>query len=194
MLERLANRQHRVVRVLVERLAPYKGRVYDPCCGFAGMFAQSEKFVEEHDGRIGDIAVYRQESNSTTRRLAMMNLAIRGIEGSLDHEHADTFRRDLHKVLKADDVLANPPFNDSDWHRSDEDVRWMYDGPPKGNANFAWVQYFIHHLSPRGFAGFVRANGSTSSNQSGEGEIRRAIIDSHAGKSMTRDPLNCLVA
>ena len=175
-----------VVRVLVEMLAPYKGRVYDPCCGSAGMFVQSEKFVEEHGGRIGDIAVYGQESNSTTRRLAMMNLAIRGIEGDLGPEHADTFRRDLHKDLKADYVLANPPFNDSDWHRSDEDVRWKYGLPPKGNANFAWVQHFIHHLSPSGFAGFVLANGSMSSNQSGEGEIRKAIIDA--------DLVDCMVA
>ena len=175
-----------VVRVLVEMLAPYKGRVYDPCCGSAGMFVQSEKFVEEHGGRIGDIAVYGQESNSTTRRLAMMNLAIRGIEGDLGLEHADTFRRDLHKDLKADFVLANPPFNDSDWHRSDEDVRWKYGLPPKGNANFAWVQHFIHHLSPSGFAGFVLANGSMSSNQSGEGEIRKAIIDA--------DLVDCMVA
>jgi len=175
-----------VVRVLVEMLAPYKGRVYDPCCGSAGMFVQSEKFVEEHGGRIGDIAVYGQESNSTTRRLAMMNLAIRGIEGDLGPEHADTFRRDLHKDLKADFVLANPPFNDSDWHRSDEDVRWKYGLPPKGNANFAWVQHFIHHLSPSGFAGFVLANGSMSSNQSGEGEIRKAIIDA--------DLVDCMVA
>ena len=175
-----------VVRVLVEMLAPYKGRVYDPCCGSAGMFVQSEKFVEEHGGRIGDIAVYGQESNSTTRRLAMMNLAIRGIEGDLGPEHADTFRRDLHKDLKADYVLANPPFNDSDWHRNDEDVRWKYGLPPKGNANFAWVQHFIHHLSPSGFAGFVLANGSMSSNQSGEGEIRKAIIDA--------DLVDCMVA
>ncbi|MFM9959846.1 MAG: N-6 DNA methylase, partial [Planctomycetaceae bacterium] len=175
-----------VVRVLVEMLAPYKGRVYDPCCGSAGMFVQSEKFVEEHGGRIGDIAVYGQESNSTTRRLAMMNLAIRGIEGDLGPEHADTFRRDLHKDLKADYVLANPPFNDSDWHRSDEDVRWKYGLPPKGNANFAWVQHFIHHLSPSGFAGFVLANGSMSSNQSGEGEIRKAIINA--------DLVDCMVA
>jgi hypothetical protein len=127
------------------------------------MFVQSEKVVEEHGGRIGDIAVYGQESNSTTRRLAMMNLAIRGIEGELGSEHADTFRRDLHKDLKADDVLANPPLNDSDWQRSDEDVRWKYGLPPKGNANCAWAQHFIHHLSPSGFAGFVLANGSMSS-------------------------------
>jgi type I restriction enzyme M protein len=175
-----------VVRVLVEMLAPYKGRVYDPCCGSAGMFVQSEKFVEEHGGRIGDLAVYGQESNSTTRRLAMMNLAIRGIDGDFGPEHADTFRRDLHKDLKADFVLANPPFNDSDWHRNDEDVRWKYGLPPKGNANFAWVQHFIHHLSPNGFAGFVLANGSMSSNQSGEGEIRKAIIDA--------DLVDCMVA
>ncbi len=175
-----------VVRVLVEMLAPYKGRVYDPCCGSAGMFVQSEKFVEEHGGRIGDIAVYGQESNSTTRRLALMNLAIRGIEGDLGPEHADTFRRDLHKDLKADFVLANPPFNDSDWHRSDDDVRWRYGTPPKGNANFAWVQHFIHHLAPGGYAGFVLANGSMSSNQSGEGDIRRSIIEA--------DLVDCMVA
>jgi type I restriction enzyme M protein len=175
-----------VVRVLVEMLAPYKGRVYDPCCGSAGMFVQSEKFVEEHGGRIGDLAVYGQESNSTTRKLAMMNLAIRGIEGDFGPEHADTFRRDLHKDLKADFVLANPPFNDSDWHRNDEDVRWKYGLPPKGNANFAWVQHFIHHLSPNGFAGFVLANGRMSSNQSGEGEIRKAIVDA--------DLVDCMVA
>ncbi|MCA9233247.1 MAG: SAM-dependent DNA methyltransferase [Planctomycetales bacterium] len=175
-----------VVRVLVEMLAPYKGRLYDPCCGSAGMFVQSEKFVEEHGGRIGDIAVYGQESNPTTRRLALMNLAIRGIEGDLGPEHADTFRRDLHKDLKADYVLANPPFNDSDWHRKDEDVRWHYGLPPKGNANFAWVQHFIHHLAPSGYAGFVLANGSMSSNQSGEGDIRQSIVEA--------DLVDCMVA
>lgn len=175
-----------IVRVLVEMLAPYKGRVYDPCCGSGGMFVQSEKFLEEHGGRIGDIAVYGQESNPTTRRLALMNLAIRHIEGDLGPEHADTFRRDLHKDLKADFVLANPPFNDSDWHRSDEDVRWKYGLPPLGNANFAWVQHFIHHLAPGGFAGFVLANGSMSSNQSGEGEIRKAIVEA--------DLVDCMVA
>ena len=175
-----------VVRVLVEMLAPYKGRVYDPCCGSGGMFVQSEKFVETHGGRIGDIAIYGQESNPTTRRLAMMNLAIRGIEGDLGPEHADTFRRDLHKDLKADYVLANPPFNDSDWYRNEEDVRWKYGLPPKGNANYAWVQHFIHHLSPTGFAGFVLANGSMSSNQSGEGEIRKALVEA--------DIVDCMVA
>jgi len=175
-----------VVGVLVEMLAPYKGRVFDPCCGSGGMFVQSEKFVEAHGGRIGDISIYGQESNPTTRRLAMMNLAIRGIEGDLGPEHADSFRRDLHKDLKADFVLANPPFNDSDWIRNEEDVRWKYGIPPKGNANYAWVQHFIHHLAPTGFAGFVLANGSMSSNQSGEGDIRRAIVEA--------DLVDCMVA
>ena len=137
-----------VVRVLVEMLAPYKGRVYDPCCGSGGMFVQSEKFIEAHSGRIGDIAIYGQESNPTTRRLAMMNLAIRGIEGDLGPEHADSFRRDLHPDLKSDYVLANPPFNDSDWIRNEEDARWKYGIPPKGNANYGWVQHFIYHLAP----------------------------------------------
>jgi type I restriction enzyme M protein len=175
-----------IVRLLVEMLAPYKGRIYDPCCGSGGMFVQSEKFVLAHGGRIGDISVYGQESNATTRRLAMMNLAIRGIEADFGSEHADTFRRDLHKDLKADFVLANPPFNDSDWHRVDDDVRWKYGVPPKGNANFAWVQHFVHHLAPHGMAGFVLANGSMSSNQSGEGEIRRALVDG--------DLVDCMVA
>src|SRR6056297_968897 len=175
-----------VVRLLVEMLAPYKGRVYDPCCGSGGMFVQGEKFVETHGGRIGDIAVYGQESNPTTRRLALMNLAIRGIEGDIGPEHADTFRRDLHKDLKADYVIANPPFNDSDWHRSDDDARWKYGTPPKGNANYAWVQHFIHHLSPTGIAGFVLANGSLSSNTSSEGEIRKNILEA--------DLVDCIVA
>lgn len=175
-----------VVRVIVEMLAPYKGRVYDPACGSGGMFVQSEKFVEEHGGRLGDISIFGQESNATTRRLALMNLALRHIEADFGPEHADTFRRDLHKDLKAQFVIANPPFNDSDWHRVDDDVRWQYGIPPKGNANFAWVQHFIHHLAPDGFAGFVLANGSMSSNQSGEGEIRRAIIEA--------DLVDCMVA
>jgi type I restriction enzyme M protein len=175
-----------VVRVIVEMLAPYKGRVYDPACGSGGMFVQSEKFVLEHGGRIGDLSIYGQESNATTRRLAVMNLAIRGIEADFGPEQADTFRRDLHKDLKAQFVIANPPFNDSDWHRVDDDVRWKYGVPPKGNANFAWVQHFIHHLAPDGYAGFVLANGSMSSNQSGEGEIRKAIIEA--------DLVDCMVA
>jgi type I restriction enzyme M protein len=177
-----------VVAVLVEMLAPYKGRVYDPCCGSGGMFVQSEKFVETHGGRLGDIAVYGQESNPTTWRLAKMNLAIRAIDAKLGDVNADTFHRDLHKDLKAEYVLANPPFNDSDWggDRLKEDSRWKFGVPPSGNANFAWVQHFIHHLAPNGMAGFVLANGSMSSNQSGEGEIRKAIIEANL--------LDCMVA
>jgi len=177
-----------VVRVLVEMLAPYKGRVFDPCCGSGGMFVQSERFVEEHGGRIGDVSVYGQESNETTWRLAKMNLAIRGIEANLGTEHADSFHRDVHKDLKADYVLANPPFNDSDWggDRLADDVRWKYGTPPAGNANFAWVQHFIHHLAPTGQAGFVLANGSMSSKQSGEGEIRKAMIEA--------DLVDCMVS
>ena len=180
-----------IVRCLVEMLAPYKGRIYDPACGSGGMFVQSEKFVESHGGKLGDISIYGQESNATTRRLAVMNLALRGIEADFGPEHADTFRRDLHPDLRADFVLANPPFNDSDWFRKDDDVRWQYGVPPKGNANFAWVQHFIHHLAPSspnggGMAGFVLANGSMSSNQSGEGEIRKALIEA--------DLVDCMVA
>ena len=171
-----------VVRCLVEMLEPYKGRIYDPCCGSGGMFVQSEKFVESHGGKLGDISIYGQESNATTRRLAVMNLALRGIEADFGAEHADTFRPDL----RADYVIANPPFNDSDWFRKDDDVRWQYGVPPKGNANFAWVQHFIHHLSPTGMAGFVLANGSMSSNQSGEGDIRKSLIEA--------DLVDCMVA
>jgi len=150
------------------------------------MFVQSEKFVESHGGKLGDISIYGQESNATTRRLAVMNLAIRGIEADFGPEHADTFRRDVHPDLRADYVIANPPFNDSDWFRKDDDVRWQFGVPPKGNANFAWVQHFIHHLAPQGMAGFVLANGSMSSNQSGEGDIRRALIEA--------DLVDCMVA
>jgi type I restriction enzyme M protein len=169
-------------------LSPYKGRVFDPCCGSGGMFVQSEKLVEAHSGKIGDISVYGQESNHTTWRLAKMNLAIRGIDGNLGKEHADSFHRDLHPDLKSDFVLANPPFNDSDWRGEllKEDKRWKYGIPPAGNANFAWVQHFIYHLAPAGLAGFVLANGSMSSNQSGEGEIRKAIIEA--------DLVDCMVA
>jgi type I restriction enzyme M protein len=244
-----------VVRLLVEMLAPYKGRIYDPACGSGGMFVQSEKFVESHGGtgqrdsaslqseatlpglkgNRGDISIYGQDkwarrqrpfglaprarrvrlrrqqpkqSNATTRRLAVMNLALRGIEADFGPEHADTFRRDLHPDLRADYVLANPPFNDSDWFRKDDDVRWQPSGarstakgspqgerggvhqfgvPPKGNANFAWVQHFIHHLAPQGMAGFVLANGSMSSNQSGEGDIRRALIEADLVDTALRD-------
>jgi type I restriction enzyme M protein len=177
-----------VVRLLVEMLAPYKGRVFDPCCGSGGMFVLSEKFVEAHGGRVGDVSIFGQESNPTTWRLAKMNLAIRGIDGNLGAEPADSFHRDLHQDLKADYVLANPPFNDSDWggDRLRDDVRWKFGAPPASNANFAWMQHFIHHLSPTGLAGFVLANGSMSSNQSGEGEIRRKIIEA--------DLVDCMVA
>ena len=175
-----------IVRTLVGMLSPYKGRVYDPCCGSGGMFVQSEKFVKAHGGRIGDISVYGQESNATTRRLALMNLAIRGFEADLGSEQADTFRHDLHPDLRADFVLANPPFNDSDWFRKDDDPRWRYGVPPKGNANFAWVQHFLYHLAQDGTAGFVLANGSMSSNQSGEGDIRKALVEA--------DLVDCMVA
>jgi type I restriction enzyme M protein len=177
-----------IVRLLVEIISPFRGRVYDPCCGSGGMFIQSEDFVRHHGGRIGDIAVYGQESNPTTWRLAKMNLAIRGIDADLGPENADTFHRDLHKDLRADYILANPPFNDSDWggDRLRQDVRWKFGTPPPGNANFAWVQHFIHHLAPGGIAGFVLANGSMSSNTSGEGDIRRNIIEA--------DLVDCMVA
>ena len=218
------------MRCLVEMLAPYKGRIYDPACGSGGMFVQSEKFVESHGGKLGDISIYGQESNATTRRLAVMNLALRGIEADFGPEHADTFRRDLHPDLRADTATRvsakpqprshsagllrserqlRPPFNDSDTalrdsaflqseatmqvvseardnFRKDDDVRWQFGVPPKGNANFAWVQHFIHHLAPQGMAGFVLANGSMSSNQSGEGDIRRALIEA--------DLVDCMVA
>lgn len=175
-----------VVKLLVEMLAPYKGRVYDPCCGSGGMFVQSEKFVEAHGGKLRDISVFGQESNYTTWRLAKMNLAIRGIEAHI--AHGDTFHNHQHPDLKADYVLANPPFNDSDWRGEllKADKRWEFGTPPAGNANFAWVQHFLYHLAPTGLAGFVLANGSMSSNQSGEGEIRKAIVEA--------DLVDCMVA
>jgi type I restriction enzyme M protein len=175
-----------VVRILVEMLAPYKGRVYDPCCGSGGMFVNSEKFIESHSGKLGDISIYGQESNYTTWRLAKMNLAIRGIDAQI--AHGDTFHNDRHPDLKADWVMANPPFNDSDWRGEllKEDKRWVYGVPPAGNANFAWVQHFIYHLAPTGLSGFVLANGSMSSDQSGEGDIRKAIVEA--------DLVDCMVA
>ena len=177
-----------VVRVLVEMLQPFKGRVFDPCCGSGGMFVQSERFVEAHDGKRFDVSIFGQESNPTTWRLAKMNLAIRGIEADLGAKWADSFHEDLHPGLKADFVLANPPFNDSDWggERRRNDPRWVYGVPPAGNANFAWVQHFIHHLAPHGYAGFVLANGALSSQQSGEGEIRRALVEA--------DLVDCIVS
>lgn len=167
-----------VVKLLVKMIEPYEGRVYDPCCGSGGMFVQSEKFLKEHGGKINDIAIYGQESNPATWRLCKMNLAIRGIEGNLGQSDADTFHNDQHKDLKADFVLANPPFNDSDWggERLKDDVRWKYGIPPTGNANYAWIQHFIHHLTPAGIAGFVMANGALSSNTSNEGKIRESMI------------------
>ena len=173
-----------VVRLLVEMLQPYQGRVYDPCCGSSGMFVQSIEFIQAHASGNGnggrataDISIYGQESNYTTWRMARMNLAIRGIEGQI--AHGDSFHNDRHPDLRADFILANPPFNVSDWggDRLQDDQRWEYGVPPKGNANFAWVQHFLHHLAPRGRAGFVLANGSMSSSQSGEGEIRRRIVE-----------------
>jgi len=177
-----------IVKLLVEMIEPYEGRVFDPCCGSSGMFVQSEEFIRAHNGKVGELSIYGQESNPTTWKLAKMNLAIRGIEANLGGQHADSFHSDLHKTLKTDFLLANPPFNDSDWggDRLREDVRWKFGVPPEGNANFAWVQHFIHHLAPNGIAGFVLANGSMSSNQSGEGEIRKAIIEA--------DIVDCMIA
>lgn len=177
-----------VVGLLVEMLEPYKGRVYDPCCGSGGMFVQSEKFVLEHGGRIGDIAIYGQESNYTTWRLAKMNLAVRGIDADIRWNNEGSFHRDELKDLRADFVLANPPFNVSDWggDRLREDVRWKYGAPPVGNANYAWLQHILHHLAPNGCAGVVLANGSMSSGQSGEGDIRRAMVEA--------DVVDCMVS
>lgn len=177
-----------VVKILVEVLEPYKGRIYDPCCGSGGMFVQSEKFVEAHGGRLTDLSIYGQESNFTTWRLCKMNLAIRGIEGNIGPHQADTFHSDVHKDLKADYILANPPFNVSDWggERLKEDVRWRFGTPPAGNANYAWLQHMVHHLAPTGYAGVVLANGSMSSNTSGEGEIRQRMIEA--------DLVDCMVA
>src|SRR4051812_37070062 len=182
-----------IVRLLVEMLEPYEGRVYDPCCGSAGMFVQSESFVEAHGGLKTDISIFGQESNPTTWRLAHMNLAIRGIEANLGSQPADSFLRDLHPDLKADYILANPPFNISDWSGKllADDVRWRYGTPPIGNANYAWIQHFIHHLAPPngrggGTAGFVMANGSLSSGSGGEGEIRQKIVEA--------DLIDCIVS
>lgn len=166
-----------IVKLLVDMLEPYSGRVYDPACGSGGMFVQSERFVEEHSGRLGDIAVYGQELNETTWRLAKMNMAIRGIDA--DIRRGDSFHEDRFPDLKADYIIANPPFNISDWGQEllQNDIRWKYGVPPKGNANYGWIQHMIHHLSPKGTAGFVLANGSMSSQSSGEGEIRKKLLE-----------------
>ncbi|MCL2066775.1 MAG: type I restriction-modification system subunit M [Treponema sp.] len=173
-----------VVRTLVEVLQPFKGRVYDPCCGSGGMFVQSAEFVKNHSGNRRDfsgwnLSIYGQDSNPTTRKMALMNLAIRGVEADLGASDADTFHNDLHPTLKADFILANPPFNLSDWNDGslNDDLRWKYGLPPSGNANFAWLQHMIHHLSPSGKIGMVLANGSLSSQSGGEGEIRRKIVE-----------------
>ena len=177
-----------VVRLLVEILEPYKGRVYDPCCGSGGMFVQSEKFVEEHGGRTGDIAIYGQESNNTTWRLAKMNLAVRGIDADIRWNNEGSFHKDELPDLKADFILANPPFNISDWggDRLRDDARWKFGVPPVGNANYGWLQHIHHHLAPNGRAGVVLANGSMSSEQSGEGDIRRAMVEG--------DVVDCMIA
>ncbi len=177
-----------VVRVLVEMLEPYKGRVYDPCCGSGGMFVQSEKFVESHGGRIGDIAIYGQESNYTTWRLCKMNLAVRGIDADIRWNNEGSFHKDELKDLRFDYILANPPFNVSDWggERLREDARWIYGAPPVGNANYAWLEHILWHLAPHGTAGVVLANGSMSSAQGGEDTIRKAMVEA--------DAVDCMVA
>lgn len=177
-----------VVSVLVEMLEPYQGRVYDPCCGSGGMFVQSEKFVLERGGRIGDLAIYGQESNYTTWRLAKMNLAVRGIDSDIRWNNEGSFHKDELRDLRFDHILANPPFNISDWggDRLREDPRWQFGVPPVGNANYAWLQHIYWHLAPFGTAGVVLANGSMSSNQSGEGEIRKAMVEA--------DAVDCMVA
>lgn len=177
-----------VVHTLVEIIKPFNGRVYDPCCGSGGMFVQSAKFVQAHAGNINNLSVYGQDANPTTWKLCRMNLAIRGIEADLGKSAADTFFNDLHPTMKADYILANPPFNLSDWgaDKLAEDVRWKYGLPPAGNANFAWMQHMIHHMSAKGRIGMVLANGSLSSQSGGEGDIRKAIIED--------DLVECIVA
>ncbi len=178
-----------IVELMVEMIEPLHGRVYDPACGSGGMFIMSEKFVKEHRGRLDDISIYGQESNHTTYRLARMNLAIRGIDGSqVKWNNEGSFLKDAHPDLRADYILANPPFNQSDWGQEilQSDPRWQYGLPPSGNANFAWMQHIIFHLAPKGVMAMVLANGSLSSNQSGEGEIRKKIVDA--------DLVDCIVA
>ena len=179
-----------IVKTLVAVLAPHHGKVYDPCCGSGGMFVQSEKFIEAHGGKLGDVSIYGQESNPTTWRLAAMNLAIRGIDFNLGREPGDTFTRNQHPDLRADYILANPPFNISDWwHGSLEgDPRWVYGTPPAGNANYAWLQHMLYHLKPNGRAGIVLANGSMSSSQNSEGDIRRAMVEADVVEVMVALP------
>jgi len=177
-----------IVSLIVEMLEPFQGRVYDPCCGSGGFFVQSERFVEEHGGRIGQLSVYGQEANPTTWRLASMNMAIRGMDFDFGKEPASTYTRPQHPDLRADFIMANPPFNMKDWNEGvkDDDVRWKYGVPPAGNANFAWMQHMIHHLAPNGSMALLLANGSMSSNTNNEGEIRKALIEA--------DLIECMVA
>ncbi|RYD42675.1 MAG: SAM-dependent methyltransferase, partial [Verrucomicrobiaceae bacterium] len=177
-----------IVSLIVEMLEPYQGRVYDPAMGSGGFFVQSERFIEEHGGKLGNLSVYGQESNPTTWRLAAMNMAIRGIDFNFGKEPANSFTSDQHPDLRADFVMANPPFNISEWWdaKLEGDLRWKYGTPPKGNANFAWIQHMLHHLAPQGSMALLLANGSMSSGSGGEGEIRRALIEA--------DLVECVVA
>ena len=179
-----------IVKTLVAVLAPHHGKVYDPCCGSGGMFVQSERFIEAHGGKIGDVAIFGQESNPTTWRLAAMNLAIRGIDFNLGREPGDTFTKNQHADLRADFILANPPFNISDWWHGSltGDPRWVYGDPPAGNANYAWLQHMLYHLKPNGRAGIVLANGSMSSSQNSEGEIRKAMVEADVVEVMIALP------
>ncbi len=179
-----------IVKTLVAVLAPHHGKVYDPCCGSGGMFVQSEEFILSHGGKLGDVAIFGQEANPTTWRLAAMNLAIRGIDFNLGREPADTFTRDQFPDLRADFILANPPFNVSDWWHASlmGDARWHYGDPPQGNANYAWLQHMLHHLKPGGRAGIVLANGSMSSSQNNEGQIRAAMVDADVVEVMIALP------
>ena len=179
-----------IVKTLVAVLGPHEGKVYDPCCGSGGMFVQSEKFIEAHGGKLGDVSIYGQEANPTTWRLAAMNLAIRGIDFNLGREPGDTFTRNQHPDLRADFILANPPFNISDWWHGSltGDARWVYGDPPQGNANYAWLQHMLHHLKPEGRAGIVLANGSMSSSQNNEGSIRAAMVEADVVEVMVALP------
>lgn len=181
-----------IVKTIVEILKPYKGRVYDPACGSGGMFVQSAKFIQNHSGNIRDISIYGQESNADTWKMAVMNMAIRGLEADFGSYNADTFHNDVHKTLKADYIMANPPFNISDWggEKLKDDPRWKYGTPPKGNANYAWIQHMISHLAPNGKIGLVLANGSLSTNTSGEGDIRKAIIEADLIEGVVALPAN----
>lgn len=179
-----------IVKTLVAILSPHSGKVYDPCCGSGGMFVQSEKFIEAHGGKLGDVSIYGQEANPTTWRLAAMNLAIRGIDFNLGREPGDTFTRNQHPDLRADFILANPPFNISDWWHGSltGDARWAYGDPPQGNANYAWLQHMLYHLKPNGRAGIVLANGSMSSSQNNEGVIRAAMVEADVVEVMVALP------